>query len=114
MLSTVVVSARSVMLIIRSFMSLGTRPLKLQMMLTTGMLILGKMSVGVRKISRTPIARMRMAMTTNVYGRRNASRTIHIESLPAVSYFVDIFCRLADHRSTVLHAERDRRSEPFS
>ncbi len=63
-------------------MSLGTRPEKFQMMLTTGMLIFGKMSVGVRKIASVPMIRMRMAITTIVYGRRNASRTIHIGSLP--------------------------------
>src|SRR5579862_1544802 len=40
-------------------------------MLTTGMLMLGKMSVGVRKIATIP-------MTTNVEGRRNANLTIHI------------------------------------
>ncbi len=50
-------------------------------MLITGMLMLGKMSVGVRKIASTPITKMSIAITTNVYGRRNASRTIHIELL---------------------------------
>src|SRR5947208_13071858 len=52
------------------------------MMLITGMLMLGKMSVGVRKIARTPITRMSMDITTKVYGRRNASLTIHIEVDP--------------------------------
>src|SRR5437879_2976041 len=78
MLSTVVVSARSVTLMIREFMSSGTRPLKVQMMLTTGMSIFGKMSVGVRRIESTPMIRMRMDNTTNVYGRLSASATIHI------------------------------------
>jgi hypothetical protein len=64
-------------------MSFGTIPLKLQMMLTTGMFIFGKISVGVRKIESTPITRMRIAITTNVYGRRNASLTIHIAELPS-------------------------------
>src|SRR5215475_11502593 len=48
------------------------------MMLTTGMLMLGKMSVGVRLIASNPITRMRIASTTNVYGRRRANLTIHI------------------------------------
>jgi hypothetical protein len=39
----------------RSLMSFGTMPLKLEMMLTTGMLMLGKMSVEVGKIESTPI-----------------------------------------------------------
>src|SRR5579872_1535625 len=48
------------------------------MMLTTGILMLGNMSVGVRKIAIKPIARIRTAITTNVYGLRNANFTIHI------------------------------------
>src|ERR1700757_4681013 len=52
------------------------------MMLTTGMSMLGKISVGVRTIANIPMIRMSMAITTNVYGRRNASRTIHIEFFP--------------------------------
>lgn len=60
------------MLTIRSLISLGTRPLYVQMMLTTGLLMLGKMSVGVRKMATAPIARIRMDRTTNVYGRFNA------------------------------------------
>src|SRR4029077_21004976 len=47
-------------------------------MLTTGMLILGKMSVGVRTIASAPMMRISMANTTKVYGRCNASLTIHI------------------------------------
>src|ERR1700722_2968136 len=78
MLSTTVVMFRSVTLTIRSAISLGTRPLKFQITLTTGMLMLGKMSVGVRRIERTPMTKIRMDITTKVYGLRNASRTIHI------------------------------------
>jgi hypothetical protein len=33
-----------------------------------------------------------MAITTNVYGRRNASRTIHIEILPAWGYLLAALC----------------------
>ena len=40
--------------------------------------MLGKISVGVRKIAIPPITRIRMAITTKVYGRRNANLTIHI------------------------------------
>src|ERR1700722_4837338 len=78
MLSTTVVMFRSVTLTIRSAISLGTRPLKFQITLTTGMLMLGKMSVGVRRNERTPMTKIRMDITTKVYGLRNASRTIHI------------------------------------
>ena len=53
-------------------------PLKLAMMLTTGMLMFGKMSVGVQKIESTPIARVRIDITTKVYGGCDGSRTIHI------------------------------------
>src|SRR5207244_9084192 len=59
--------------------------LKFQIMLMTGMLMLGKISVGVRTIASPPMIKMSMDTTTNVYGRRNASRTIHIESVPSLS-----------------------------
>ncbi len=39
----------------------------------------GKMSTGVRKIVNTPRRTMSNAPITNVYGRRKASRTIHME-----------------------------------
>src|SRR5882757_2269466 len=42
----------------------------------TGMLMFGKMSVGVRSADAVPKIRISTAMTTNVYGRRKASRTI--------------------------------------
>lgn len=38
----------------------------------------GKMSVGVRSIATNPRITIKMDATTNVYGRRMASRTIHI------------------------------------
>src|ERR1019366_197277 len=40
------------------------------------------MSVGVRRISTTPISTMSIARTTNVYGRRSASWTIHMAAVP--------------------------------
>src|SRR5260370_29839084 len=52
------------------------------MMLTTGISIFGKISVGVRTIASIPIMRISMAITAKVYGRRNARRTIHIEFRP--------------------------------
>src|SRR5229473_3301420 len=42
----------------------------------TGMLMFGKISVGVRKAETVPKIRISNAMTMNVYGRRRASRTI--------------------------------------
>ena len=36
-----------------------------------------------------------MAMTTNVYGRRNASRTIHIESLPVSGYYTPLISNVS-------------------
>src|SRR3954469_4819036 len=47
------------------------------MMLTTGMLIPGKISTGVRTLESTPRSAIRIASTMKVYGRRSASRTIH-------------------------------------
>src|SRR5579875_1218577 len=60
-------------------MSWGEKPVYCQMTLTTGMSMLGKMSVGV--LEMTTGARMNSIndRTTNVYGRRNARRTIHID-----------------------------------
>src|SRR5580700_3339807 len=46
-------------------------------MVTTGMSIFGKMSVGVRTIARPPKIKIRIASTTSVYGRFSASFTIH-------------------------------------
>jgi hypothetical protein len=37
------------------------------------------MSVGVRRIATGPKIKSKIAATTNVYGRRSASRTIHID-----------------------------------
>src|SRR5260370_96187 len=48
------------------------------MMLTTGILMFGKMSVGVRTIASPPIIKMSIDTTTKVYGRLSASLTIHI------------------------------------
>src|SRR5438874_1296923 len=48
------------------------------MMLTTGMLMAGKMSVGVRSRTNGVSKRRSKDATTNVYGRRRAKRTIHI------------------------------------
>src|SRR4029077_17819818 len=67
------------------------------MMLTTGMSILGKMSVGVRTIASAPRMKIRIANTAIVYGRLSASLTIHISY---VSVFPSgasrtAFCRIA-------------------
>src|SRR5438094_6413682 len=43
-----------------------------------GMSIYGKISTGMVTTADPPRIAIRMAMTTNVYGRPNASRTIHI------------------------------------
>src|SRR6266850_3340160 len=48
------------------------------MMLTTGILMFGKMSVGVRKIESDPRIKIRIASTTNVYVRLSATLTIHM------------------------------------
>src|SRR4029077_17439569 len=45
----------------------------------TGMSIFGKMSVGVRRMTAGLSKRMRIARTTNVYGRLRANRTIHMD-----------------------------------
>jgi hypothetical protein len=44
----------------------------------TGMLIEGKMSVGVRAMTTGLTIRISSASTMNVYGRSRATRTIHM------------------------------------
>ena len=56
----------------------GAKPVKVQITLTTGILMSGKMSTGVRTITSGISRMMTSAITTNVYGRRSASATIHI------------------------------------
>jgi len=75
---TVVVKARSVVVMTRASMSVTERPVNDQMTLTTGMSTSGKMSVGVRTIVTAPNSTISTATITNVYGRRNASLTIHM------------------------------------
>src|SRR6266576_7262365 len=75
---TVVVMARSVTVTKRFSISSGATPGKLQITLTTGILMLGKMSVAIRVIVTIPMSTIRMAITVKVYGRRSASRTIHM------------------------------------
>ena len=62
----------------RVAISSGARPVYFQMTATTGILMFGKMSVGVRRIENTPSSVIRMASTIKVYGRLSASLTIHI------------------------------------
>src|ERR1051326_6082440 len=58
------------------------RPRYCQMTLTTGMSMLGKMSVGVCWNIGKPRITISSARTTKVYGRLSASLTIHITSSP--------------------------------
>src|ERR1700722_8158627 len=48
------------------------------MMLTTGILMFGKMCVGVRTIASVPKRKIKIPSTTIVYGCFRASLTIHI------------------------------------
>src|SRR3977135_4375818 len=66
-------------------MSSAGRPVKLKTTLMTGMLMFGKMSVGVRKAEAVPKIRISTAMTMNVYGRRKARRTIPIMAFSLVN-----------------------------
>src|SRR4029077_1024401 len=75
MLFTVVVSARWNGVMMRPAIWSGGRPVNCHTTLITGMLISGKMSVGVRSQDSVPAIRISSASTTNVYGRRSAIRT---------------------------------------
>ena len=75
---TVVVMARSKIVTMRFSISSGDRPPYVQTTLTTGMSIYGKMSTGMLMIALAPRMAISTAITTKVYGRRRANRTIHI------------------------------------
>jgi len=78
MLSTVVVSTRSYAVVMRPSSSCGLSPVYCQATAMTGILMTGKMSVGVRRITTGLRSRIRSASTMNVYGRSSATRTIHM------------------------------------
>src|ERR1700683_5678355 len=87
MLSTNVVSDFSYGDVKRPASSSGLRPVYVQPTETTGILMLGKMSVGVRVITTGAAMRINSARTINVFGRLRAILTIHMLSLCAP------FCR---------------------
>src|SRR5712672_3594628 len=66
-------------------MSSAGRPVKLNTTLMTGMLMFGKISVGVRSADAVPKIRISTAMTINVYGRRRARRTTPIITFSLVN-----------------------------
>ena len=78
MLETAKLVENSLKVVICRSISSVERPLYVQTTLTTGMSMLGKMSVGVRRMAATPSITMSSAITMNVYGRRRASLTIHM------------------------------------
>ena len=77
-LSTVVVRTRSYDVVIRPSSSSAFSPPYCQATAITGMLMVGKMSVGVRAMTMGLTIRIRRARTMKVYGRSRAIRTIHI------------------------------------
>src|SRR6267142_3699537 len=95
MLSTVVVRTRSYWVVIRPSISSGFRPVNCQATAMTGMSTLGKISVGVRRMTTGLRMRIKSARTMNVYGRLRATLTIHIvwpahlspDVRPRVSHF---------------------------
>src|SRR2546428_7842378 len=78
MWSTNVVRMRSKAVVNRPSISSGFRPVNCQATAITGMLIFGKISVGVRRIMTGLANRISSAKTINVYGRFRATLTIHI------------------------------------
>ena len=79
-LLTTVVMLRSTFEVMRPSISSAFIPVYCQMEARTGMSIFGKISVGVREITKGLIRRMRIASTMKVYGRERATRTIHIQN----------------------------------
>src|SRR5258708_15949189 len=66
-----------------SSISFAGRPEYDQITVTTGISMFGKMSVGVVAIEEMPRTTIRIDATMKVYGRFNASRTIHIAGTPS-------------------------------
>src|SRR5579864_1837022 len=87
MLSTRVVRPFSKGVVSRASRSSGFSPVYVQATEMTGMSIFGKMSVGVRRMTAGLSKRMRIARTTNVYGRLRANLTIHMD-VPLLGYDV--------------------------
>ncbi len=65
----------------RPDISSGDRPVNWNATPITGTPIFGKMSVGVSIAASGPTIKINNAMTTNVYGRSNATRTIQVMRL---------------------------------
>ena len=78
MLSTVVVMPRSCGVMIVRSMSSGDSPAYVQITVTTGMSMSGKMSVAILRTDTIPKIRISIAPTTNVYGRLRPSWTSHM------------------------------------
>src|SRR6266699_1136270 len=68
------------------------------------------MSVAIWRIVRTPMRRITIARTTKVYGRRSASRTIHMLLHQALTlnrrYARQVSCRIQPGRDARASAER--------
>ena len=75
----------------RPSISSGSRPVYCQATATTGILMLGKMSVGVRRMMTGLMMRMSRARIMKVYGRSRANLTIHIGKEQLLS--VDLYGR---------------------
>src|SRR5262249_17335524 len=91
---TFAVSERSKFVTMRLSISSGERPLYCHTIATTGRSMYGKMSTGIVVIEMPPRIATSSAITTKVYGRLSASRTIHMaqdsdsEELRARDYIV--------------------------
>ena len=85
-ISLTTAKTNSLNVVMRCSTSLAGSPEYDQITVTTGISILGKMSVGVVTIAVAPKTRIRMEATMKVYGRFSASRTIHILIPRLMSY----------------------------
>ena len=65
------------------------------MTLITGMLISGKMSVGMVRSANGVASTISIAITMNVYGRRSASATMDMPERPDLDWEVDDLIRKA-------------------
>jgi hypothetical protein len=69
------------------------------------MSIFGKISVGIDKMLKAPRIRIRNAKTTKVYGRRRASRTIHIRLVLAPEpVYARLDCILNDSTNVIVQS----------
>ena len=102
---TVVVNCRSYTNAIREDISCAESPLNTITTATTGISMFGEDVHRGPETEKTPRIKIRIDATTNVYGRRSASRTIHISIAPTSQRAPMLFPENWARRAVLSHAQ---------